>query len=57
VPLKLLTDIADWIDNRLFGLFDDAMSLVVDNRIFKQRNVDIGTVSRKTRSPGASPAR
>jgi NADH-quinone oxidoreductase subunit D len=47
VPLKLLTDIADWIDNRLFGLFDDAMSLVVDNRIFKQRNVDIGTVSKE----------
>jgi NADH-quinone oxidoreductase subunit D len=32
VPLKLLTDIAD--------------CLVADNRIFKQRNVDIGTVSR-----------
>jgi len=26
-------------------LFEDAMSLVVDNRIFKQRNVDIGVVS------------
>ena len=47
VPLKLLTDIADWIDTRLHPLFNDAMSLVVDNRIFKQRNVDIGTVSKE----------
>ena len=46
VPLKLLTDIADWLDTRLPRLFEDALSLVVDNRIFKQRNVDIGTVSR-----------
>ncbi len=51
------TDIGDFLDNRL-RLFEDAISLVADNRIFKQRNVDIGTVSaRKTRSPGASPAR
>ncbi len=46
VPLKLLTDIADWLDTRLPRLFDDAMSLVVDNRIFKQRNVDIAKVGR-----------
>jgi NADH-quinone oxidoreductase subunit D len=46
VPLKLLTDIADWLDTRLPTLFNDAMSLVVDNRIFKQRNVDIATVSK-----------
>ena len=46
VPLKLLTDIADWIDTRLFQLFDDAISLVADNRIFKQRNVDIAVVSK-----------
>jgi NADH-quinone oxidoreductase subunit D len=46
VPLKLLTDIGDWVDTRLPRLFDDSMSLVVDNRIFKQRNVDIATVSR-----------
>jgi NADH-quinone oxidoreductase subunit D len=45
VPLKLLTDIGDWVDNRL-KLFEDAISLVADNRIFKQRNVDIGVVSR-----------
>ena len=46
VPLKLLTDIAEWLDTRLPRLFEDAISLVADNRIFKQRNVDIGTVSR-----------
>jgi len=46
VPLKLLTDIGEWLDTRLPRLFEDAISLVADNRIFKQRNVDIGTVSR-----------
>jgi NADH-quinone oxidoreductase subunit D len=45
VPLKLLTDLADWLDNR-FHLFEDAISLVADNRIFKQRNVDIAVVSK-----------
>jgi NADH-quinone oxidoreductase subunit D len=28
-------------------LFEDAISLVADNRIFKQRNVDIGTVGKE----------
>jgi NADH-quinone oxidoreductase subunit D len=46
VPLKLLTDIADWLDTRLERLFEDAISLVADNRIFKQRNVDIGVVTK-----------
>ncbi len=46
VPLKLLTDIADWLDTRLPQLFEDAISLVADNRIFKQRNVDIGVVTK-----------
>jgi len=46
-PLKLLTDIADWLDTRLPRLFEDAISLVADNRIFKQRNVDIAVVSRE----------
>ncbi|OAO04662.1 NADH dehydrogenase [Sphingomonadales bacterium EhC05] len=46
VPLKLLTDMADWLDE-FPTLFDDAMSLVVGNRIFKQRNVDIATVSQE----------
>ena len=46
VPLKLLADIGDWLDTRL-PLFEDAISLVADNRIFKQRNVDIATVSKE----------
>ena len=47
VPLKLLTDIADWVDTRLPRLFEDALALVIDNRIFKQRNVDIAKVSKE----------
>nr|WP_246352150.1 NADH-quinone oxidoreductase subunit D [Sphingomonas xinjiangensis] len=47
VPLKLLTDIADWLDTRLPRLFEDAISLVAENRIFKQRNVDIAIVNRE----------
>ena len=46
VPLKLLADIGEWCATRLPRLFGDAMSLVVDNRIFKQRNVDIAVVSK-----------
>ena len=46
VPLKLLTDIGDWLDMRMPTLFEDAISLVADNRIFKQRNVDIAVVSK-----------
>jgi len=46
VPLKLLADIAEWLDTRLPQLFEDSISLVADNRVFKQRNVDIGIVSR-----------
>jgi NADH-quinone oxidoreductase subunit D len=47
VTPKLLADIAEWMDKRLFGLFEDAISLVADNRIFKQRNVDIAIVSKE----------
>jgi len=46
-PLKLLAEIGDWLDTRLPRLFEDAISLVADNRIFKQRNVDIAVVSRE----------
>src|SRR3546814_17540847 len=47
VPLKLLTDIGDWLDTKLPKWVDDALSLVIDNRIFKQRNVDIAVVSKE----------
>jgi NADH-quinone oxidoreductase subunit D len=46
MPLKLAADIGDWLDNRFPQLFEDAISLVADNRIFKQRNVDIGVVTK-----------
>jgi NADH-quinone oxidoreductase subunit D len=34
---------------------DDIEGLLTDNRIFKQRNVDIGVVTLKMLGPGASP--
>ncbi|HEX8415517.1 MAG TPA: NADH-quinone oxidoreductase subunit D, partial [Sphingomicrobium sp.] len=43
---NVLNKIGEFLDNRL-KLFEDAISLVADNRIFKQRNVDIGTVSKE----------
>jgi len=46
VPLRLLDDIGRWLDTRLPRLFEDAIALVADNRIFKERNVDIGAVDR-----------
>jgi NADH-quinone oxidoreductase subunit D len=45
IPPAVLNDIGDFLDNRT-RLFEDAISLVADNRIFKQRNVDIGKVGR-----------
>ena len=46
IPEKVLADMATFLDKRM-PLFEDAISLVADNRIFKQRNVDIGTVSKE----------
>ena len=46
VPDKLLEDIGKWLVGRLPQLFEDAISLVADNRIFKERNVDIAIVGR-----------
>jgi NADH-quinone oxidoreductase subunit D len=37
-------------------VLDDIEGLLTDNRIFKQRNVDIGVVTREDASPGASRA-
>jgi len=47
VPLKLLVDIGEWLEKRFPELYEDACSLFVDNRIFKQRNVDIGIVTKE----------
>ena len=45
MPDGLLDDIKDWCDG--FGkVLDEVQSLIADNRIFKQRNVDIGIISK-----------
>ena len=46
IPPNVLDQIGEFLDTRL-QLFEDAISLVADNRIFKQRNVDIGIVSKE----------
>jgi NADH-quinone oxidoreductase subunit D len=46
LPEKLIADIGVWCDE--FGrTCDDLEGLLTDNRIFKQRNVDIGIVSKE----------
>jgi NADH-quinone oxidoreductase subunit D len=44
VPPQLIDDIGEWCDPFL-EVLDDLEGLLTDNRIFKQRNVDIGVVS------------
>ncbi|WEX07558.1 NADH-quinone oxidoreductase subunit D [Chelativorans sp. AA-79] len=44
LPEKLVEDIGKWIDPFLKAL-DDLDELLTENRIFKQRNADIGVVS------------
>ncbi len=46
VPEKLLEDISVWSKN-FIKTIEDIESLLDENRIFKQRTVDIGTVSAK----------
>jgi len=46
VPQKLLDDIRAWLGS-YHTLFEDAIALVADNRIFKERNVDISPVSQE----------
>jgi NADH-quinone oxidoreductase subunit D len=46
LPPKLIDDIEAWCDPFL-GVVDDLDRLLTGNRIFKQRNVDIGVVSLK----------
>ena len=43
IPVSLIHDIAEWCDPFL-KVCDDLEDLLTDNRIFKQRNVDIGVV-------------
>ena len=44
IPQELLDDIAKWTDE-FPQMIDDLESLLTENRIFKQRTVDIGVVS------------
>ncbi len=44
LPAGLLDDMMDWVEG-LPKFLNDIESLLTDNRIFKQRTVDIGTVS------------
>ncbi len=46
LPPELIDDIYDWCDPFL-KVCDDLEGLLTDNRIFKQRNVDIGVISLK----------
>jgi NADH-quinone oxidoreductase subunit D len=46
LPPELVADIADWCQ-RVPKVFDDIEGLLTDNRIFKQRNVDIGKVTKE----------
>ena len=45
MPDGLLGDISDWADGFL-KVLGEMQALVADNRIFKQRNVDIGVISK-----------
>ena len=45
LPDGMLSDIKDWSDGFL-KVLDEMQALVADNRIFKQRNVDIGIISK-----------
>jgi NADH-quinone oxidoreductase subunit D len=44
LPAKLIEDIGAWCDPFL-KVCDDLVALVIDNRIFKERNVGIGVIS------------
>ncbi len=46
LPVKLVEDILTWTES-FPGKVDDIEGLVTDNRIFKQRNVDIGVVTKE----------
>lgn len=46
LPAGLAEDIWDYIDNRLPVFIDDLDNLLTGNRVFKQRTVDVGVVSK-----------
>jgi len=47
MPAGLAEDMMAWCDKSIIPVIDDLESLLTNNRIFKQRTVDIGTVSRQ----------
>jgi NADH-quinone oxidoreductase subunit D len=46
LPTELVQDISDWCD-AFPRVCDDIEGLITENRIFKQRNVDIGVVTKE----------
>lgn len=46
LPPELVQDISDWCD-QFPKVMSDIHGLITDNRIFKQRNVDIGVVTKE----------
>ena len=54
LPPELVEDIADWC-TRVPKVFDDIEGLITGNRIFKQRNVDIGVVTKADALAWGSP--
>ena len=47
LPQKLIEDIRDWCENDFPAFMSDIDGLLTENRIFKQRNVDIARVSEE----------
>ncbi|MGN6210707.1 NADH-quinone oxidoreductase subunit D [Asticcacaulis sp.] len=47
LPPELIEDIAEWCNKEYLPALDDIETLITENRIFKQRNVDIGVVSKE----------
>lgn len=47
MPAGLLEDMYEWCEKSIMPVLDDLDSLLTNNRIFKQRTVDIGIVTRE----------
>jgi NADH-quinone oxidoreductase subunit D len=55
LPPELIDDIAAWADH-FPRVLDDIDGLLTENRIFKQRNVDIGVVTEEDIQDWGCPA-
>lgn len=47
MPAGLAEDMYEWCENSIPKVIDDLDNLLTENRIFKQRTVDIGVISRE----------